>query len=228
VVEKAHPRLPDGEITLRVHTGTRAVARLAVHRALRELTEAGSLRRVHGVGTYVASTRPESPLTRLHNIADEIRARGERLTSRVLRLQRVRADAALAALFDLDRGQPLFHSVVVYAGNGLPLQLEDRYVLPSFAPDYLAQDFTRGSTTDYLQAIAPATDAEIVIDALIPEAAEARLLELGPQEPALAVTRKTWVGSRVTTWTRFLHPGGRHRIVLRNLGSLLGGGHAPR
>ncbi|MGD3652319.1 GntR family transcriptional regulator, partial [Xanthomonas citri pv. citri] len=52
------------------------VARMTVNRALRELTEEGVLKRIAGVGTFVAEVKPQSNLLMIAHIRDEIRARG--------------------------------------------------------------------------------------------------------------------------------------------------------
>lgn len=187
-------------------------SRLTVHRAFRELTTAGVLTRLHGVGTFVAPTKPASTIVRLHNIADEIRERGDHLSTRVNRLEMIKATRDLARHFEAAPGADLFHSVIVYSANGVPVQLEDRYVSPAFAPDYLKQNFLTQSTTDYLQSIARATAARLEIEALMADAEVCRLLEIPRNEPCLVVTRRTWVQDSVTTYTRFFHPGSRHRI----------------
>lgn len=190
-----------------------AVSRLTVHRAFRELVASGALQRVQGVGTFVAPPKAASTLIRLHNIADDIRNRGQRLTSQVQDLSRVKPRPDIARFMELKPGGGLFRSLVVYCADQVPVQIEDRYVLPAFAPAYLQQDYLERSTTDYLQSISPATRAEHELQAVLPSASEAKLLEIDASEPCLLVKRKTWVNDMVTTYTRFLHPGSRHRFV---------------
>ncbi|MFM0741777.1 histidine utilization repressor [Paraburkholderia xenovorans] len=191
-------------------------SRLTVNRALRELSNNGVLQRLHGVGTFVAQPKAASTFIHLHNIADDIRSRGQNLTIRVHDLTRVRPNAEVAARMETTRRDALFHSLIVYCADGIPVQLEDRFVAPSFAPDYLRQDFTQKSTTDYLQSIAQPTSAEHEMQAINPDTTEASLLEVNEVEPCLLVTRKTWVSSSVTTFTRFLHPGSRHTFFSRS------------
>jgi GntR family histidine utilization transcriptional repressor len=193
--------------------GTIGASRLTVHRAFRELADIGVLNRLHGVGTFVAEQKPMSAIVTLHNIADEIRERGDRLSVKVHKLHKVRANEELAEHFEVQVKSELFHSLVAYSSNDVPVQLEDRYVSPAFAPDFLKQDFTRGSTTDYLQAIAMATEASMIIEAMTPTEEFCRLLEMPRTEPCLVVTRNTRVHLLATTFTRFYHPSSRHRII---------------
>lgn len=190
-------------------------SRLTVHRALRELGRDGVITRVHGVGSFVAPPKSTSPMIRIQNIADDIRERGQSFSTTVLRLRRIHAPADLAFALEAEPGALIYHSLIVYNADGVPAQLEDRYVLPWFAPNYLKQNFSQRSTTDYLQSIAVATVAEHTIEAINPNPASQRLLRVSRKDPCLMVTRKTWVGVRVTTFTRFIYAGPRHKIFAR-------------
>ncbi|AYD03712.1 UTRA domain-containing protein [Neorhizobium sp. NCHU2750] len=188
-------------------------SRLTANRALRELTASGVLKRVNGVGTFVAQPRASSTFVLVHNIADDIRRRGDSLSIRTHKVELAKVTGELAPHLGLSAGAPIFHSLIVYCANESPVQLEDRFVSPEFAPDFLAQDFGLKSTTDYLQSIALPTRIEHEIQAALPNASEARLLEVKSSDPCLVVSRRTWVGAAVTTFTRFIHPGTRHTFI---------------
>ncbi len=51
------------------------VARMTVHRAIKELKDSGVVMRIAGVGTFVAETQSRGQLIAINNIADEIRSR---------------------------------------------------------------------------------------------------------------------------------------------------------
>jgi GntR family histidine utilization transcriptional repressor len=192
-----------------------AVSRMTVHRALRELTEEGLLTRAQGVGTFVAERLPGMEILELHDIAAEIAARGNRHSCTVEDLSEIRADARLARPFNLPPGALLFHSLAVHRESDVPIQLEERWVNPAAAPDYLRQDFGRITPTAYLTAIAPAPEVEHVVEAVLPGAATARLLAIPDSEPCLRVTRRTRAGGRVVTLAHLLHPGSRYRLGAR-------------
>lgn len=199
------------------------VSRMTVNRALRELTGEGWLDRMQGAGTFVAETKPQSEILSIHNIAVEIRGRGHTYAAEVHLLRRERARALEAKLLGLERGEPLFHSVIVHRENGVPVQLEDRYVNPAAAPDYLAQDFTRITPNEYLTQAAPVSEAEHVVMAVMPSAAERKLLEMAAGEPCLLLRRHTWSGRQPVTWALLLHPGPRYRLGGRFAGPGSGG-----
>ncbi|PWC34064.1 histidine utilization repressor [Azospirillum sp. TSO35-2] len=192
-----------------------SVSRMTVHRALRDLTDEGLLTRVQGLGTFVAERPPSADVVELRSIADEIAARGNRHACRVEQLLAVTADAGLARRFNLPVGAKLFHSIVVHSESDVPVQLEERWVNPSVAPDYLDQDFTRQTPGDYLIRLESAPQVEHVIEAVAPTAEIARLLDIPVSEPCLRVTRRTWVGGRVVTVAMLVHPGSRYRLGAR-------------
>lgn len=195
-------------------------SRLTVNRAMRELSDSGVLDRVHGLGTFVAPPKVASTFIRLHNIADEIRSRGHALTIQVHKLERVKAGARNPLDMSGGARETIFHSLIVYCEDGMPVQLEDRYVSPKFAPLYLTQDFTRQSTTDYLQSVALPTKAEHEIQATLATEAEGKLLDVTLPEAFLVVTRKTWVRDVVTSFTRFVHPGSQKFSGRATLGGM--------
>ncbi|UBQ42004.1 UTRA domain-containing protein [Comamonas thiooxydans] len=189
-----------------------SASRLTVNRALRELSNSGVLNRVHGVGTFVAPPKVASTYIRVHNIADEIRSRNQSLSIRIHKLERIEQVASLSLTPEWGQLDSVFHSLIVYCADGIPVQLEDRYVSTSFAPLYLMQDFTKKSTTDYLQSIALPTRSEHEIQAMLPERREEELLDINGPEALLVITRKTWVKDAFTSFSRFIHPGSRQRF----------------
>ncbi|MFW6241884.1 MAG: histidine utilization repressor [Thermodesulfobacteriota bacterium] len=187
-------------------------SRMTVNRALRELTGEGYLFRIMGVGTFVARTKPQMPLFEIRSIAEEIRLAGGEYDARVHLLREEAAAEDLALEMEMRAGDPVFRSVVVHRDRGTPIQLEDRYVRPDFAPDYLEQDFRRIAPADFLMRIAPTTEVEHILEAIMPLRSTRKLLAIGSDEPCLILHRRTWVGPTVTTATRFAHPGSRYRI----------------
>ena len=133
------------------------VSRMTINRALRELTSEGFLIRMQGVGTFVAEAKAHTALLEVHNIADEIAARGHRHSSKILELKARPASEEEAAALGIQPGQRLFYSQIVHYENDVPVQVEDRCVNPLVAPDYLKQDFDRVTPYTYLTQAAPLT-----------------------------------------------------------------------
>jgi GntR family histidine utilization transcriptional repressor len=208
---QAGDRLPS-ELDL---VATLGVSRMTVNRALRELADEGLVTRVSGVGTFVAQTKPQSTLLMIAHIGDEIRSRGHEYRCDTVLSQRETASVMVSNALDLAPGASVFHVICVHRENGLPVQLEDRYVNPAIAPDFLRQDFSAIKPSEYLLEIVPAHDVEHVVDAGLPTRAEAELLEIRADEPCLTLMRRTWTSGVAVTFARFVHPGSRYRLGCR-------------
>jgi GntR family histidine utilization transcriptional repressor len=191
------------------------VSRMTINRALRELTLEGRLVRVQGVGTFVAEAKMQSPLIEIRNIADEITERGHEHMAKVVTLEALEVSPQIIASLDLPIGAQIFHSVLVHHENGIPVQLEDRYVDPQTAPDYLLQDFTSITPFVYLSAAAPISEAEHIIEAVLPAPRERRLLKVDGYEPCIQLQRTTWSGNKKVSWARLMYPGSRYRLTGR-------------
>lgn len=194
---------------------TLGVSRMTINRALRELSEGGELVRRAGVGTFLAEPRPQSTLLMIARIGDEIRARGHRYEWSVILKAREAAPREAAAALELAPGDPVFHVVTVHCENGVPVQLEDRFVNPAASPNLLKQSFNTQTPGEYLLDNVPATDIEHTVDAVLPGARIAKLLDIDKQEPCLLLTRRTWSASTLVTFARLHYPATRYRLSCR-------------
>lgn len=188
------------------------VSRMTVNRALRELTAEGVLRRVQGVGSFVAGPQPQSVLLELRNIADEIRSRGNKHHAEQLLLEREAASEEVATDLHLKVGAPVFHSILVHYENDIPIQLENRYVNAALAPGYMDVDLTKVTPNEYLVQTIPADEVEHIVEATLPSENTRRLLQMGEKEPCLLLHRRTWSSGQVVSKARLSHPGSRYRL----------------
>ncbi len=188
------------------------VSRMTVNRALRELAAEGKLVRVQGVGTFVAKEKPQSPLFEIKPIDQEIRDIGGIYSCEIHHLQEEKAKPELAVVMGLAPYDSVYHSIIIHKSTGEPFQLADRFVNPAVAGEYLRQDFTSITPSEYLLSLFPVTEAEHVIESLIPDAWIRNLLKTNAAEPCLLLHRKTWFGEKIATVSNFYYPGSRHRI----------------
>lgn len=191
---------------------TFAVSRMTVNRALNELEAEQILVRRKGAGTFVAQQRYQATVVEIRSIAEEIRARGHRHRSSLYRLERQRATRALAAQFGVAERSTLFHSVIVHFENDAPIQVEDRWVNPALAPDYMEVDFGAITPNEHLMRVAPLQRAEYQIEALLPTADVAEMLAIAQTEPALVLRRRTFSQGAVASVVVLWHPGSRYRF----------------
>jgi GntR family histidine utilization transcriptional repressor len=188
------------------------VSRMTVSRALRELQAEGLVERTQGVGTFAAPLHRVSSTLTLHDLHDEIVARGHVHAAEV-RLQRAEPAApALAAQLGVAPGSTVFHALIVHAENGQPLQCEDRYVNPAEAPGFLGADLSRITPTQWLFQHTALWRAQYAIEAERPTAQEARLLGIAPDAPCLVLVRRTFSRQAPITLARLVHPGQRYSL----------------
>ena len=188
------------------------VSRMTINRALRELSIEGVIVRLQGVGSFVAEPKPYSELLEVHNIADEIVQRGHSYTALVVLAALETAAPHVADALGVPLSAPVFHSIIVHHENGVPVQLEDRFVNPAAAPDYLEHDFTMITPNAVLSRAAPLGEVEHIVEAILPAAWESRLLALSSAEPCLLIRRRTWSNDVAVTTARLLYPGARYRL----------------
>ncbi|HEX9851854.1 MAG TPA: histidine utilization repressor, partial [Woeseiaceae bacterium] len=193
--------------------GSAGVSRMTANRALRELNDEGYVERVAGVGTFVADLQSASHVLEVRNIADEIALRGHRHTATIIAQQNERASDEIAGILRIDRGAAVFHLLLVHRENDTPIQLEDRYVVASFAPDCLKQDFCSQTPSAWLSAIAPLQEAEHKVRAAMPSEEIRQHLQLGDREPCLVVIRRTWANGQPVSFARLYHPGSRFELT---------------
>jgi GntR family transcriptional regulator, histidine utilization repressor len=188
------------------------VSRMTANRALRELRDEGVLVRIAGLGSFVADRHARAHPLEIRSIAEEIRGRGHVHRAEIVSLERIRAVGTLAEDFDIAPRSDLFRSEIVHFENDQPLQLEERWVLPALAPDYLSVDFSRTTPYDYLVKVAPLQEAEHLLRAVMPDDRTRKLLTMKRDEPCLLMIRRTWTAGRIASVARLYYPGSRYEM----------------
>ena len=191
------------------------LSRMTVHRALRELAADGVISRHKGVGSFVSPPSLKSELLSIRDIAEDIQHRGHAHRSKVAVLEEIRADIGLATAFEKGVGTRLYHSVIVNFEDATPIQLEERFVSPAFASEYLKQDFTKMTPSRYLRDLGPATEVEHIIYAGLADRRAQDLLETTPAEACLFLMRRTWIDAVPVTMSYFTFPGSRYSLGSR-------------
>ncbi|MFT3988231.1 histidine utilization repressor [Aestuariivirga sp.] len=191
------------------------ISRMTANRALRELTAEGFVDRVPGVGTFVKEPPARTSLMELRNIAEEIEQRGHRHTARIVHREQITSPPPLTDAFELRLPRSVYHLRLVHEENGVPVQIEDRYVNPAAAPDFLTQDFSHTTPTAYLVATLPVDELEHTVEAAMPTPDQQRLLGIGPEEPCLVLHRRSWSEGQVVTVATLTYPASRYALYSR-------------
>lgn len=191
------------------------VSRMTINRALRELTHEGLIRRVHGLGSFVAETPRHASLIELQDIALEIESGGKRHSSQVLQQDTIPAPGDVAERMQLAAGAPLYLLRAVHYQDEEPIQLELRYVNAAVMPDFVHQDFSRQTTTAYLLGQFKPDEMEHRVRAVVPDADSRELLMMDSTQPCLQLIRRTWKSDQVVTLVTLTYPGDRYELGAR-------------
>lgn len=189
------------------------ISRMTVNRALSELSAEGLVKRVQGLGTFVAELHRISSNLTIRDIQEEVVERGHVHSARLLLSQEEKASAEMAHSMGLAAGDRVFHTVLVHMENGVPIQFEDRFVNPAVSPGYLETNFIKITPTRHLLKEAPLTEASYSIEACLPTAEQARYLDVSPQEACLVMARRTVSGRHVASVARLVYPGSRYSFA---------------
>lgn len=188
------------------------VSRMTANRAIRNLTHDGYLVRHPGLGTFVTDRKAESPLLDIHNIADEVRQRGHVYSSDVVKCESIAAGDEVALRLGVRLNASVFHTILVHRENDVPIQLEDRYVNPRWAPNYLDTNFAEQTPNEVLVAACPISDIEHIVEALDADVHTAALLEIKAGTACLCLARRTWSDEHLVSYARLFHPGARYKL----------------
>jgi len=191
------------------------VSRMTINRALRELTQEGLIKRVHGLGSFVAEPPRHANLIELQDIADEIEQSGGHHNARILKLEEISATPSIAAQMEVAAGSLLYHLRAVHSQDDLPMQLESRFINPEILPEFIQQDFSTITSTAYLLQQFKPDEMEHRVRAIMPDATTRKLLAMDAAQPCLELTRRTWRQDQVVTYVVLTYPGDRYDLGAR-------------
>ena len=193
------------------------VSRMTVHRAIRELTDEGYVSRTVGAGTFVADTRAIGSSISIRDIADEAHAAGRRVRIHLVSRSRSRAGTGIAGRLRVAPGAPLFCATLVSWIDNVPIQLEERWVNASLAPDFDSLDLERDRADVELMRLAPKAFMAHEVAAVVPKGRERTLLALSPGEACLRLTSTLTLGDEVLSLADRYLPGSRFALPGRFL-----------
>lgn len=188
------------------------ISRMTANRALKELTEEGYLVRVAGVGTFVADFKAKGQLVEVHNIAEDVKERGHFYSAELITNDRIPAPPDVAKRLGLEPGESVFRTIVVHREQGVPIQLEKRYVNPAMAPGYGKVNFNKTTPGEYLLKSISLQEVEHTVRARMPSAFVSEQLHMEDGEPCLLVERLTWSDGQPVTHVLLYHPGTRFEL----------------
>jgi len=210
---KANDKLPSEDEIAEQY----GISKATVRQAIGELANEGLIRREQGRGTYVAEQKIEQGPRALTGFTEEMRNRGLRSNSRVLKQRVIKADAEAAEKLRIHEGDSLFELTRLRLTDGEPMGLQTAHILLALAPGLEDEDFS-ASLYDVLEnkyGLVP-NIAEETHTAVLLEPREAKLLKVPAGSPALAAERITYLADgRPFELVKSIMRGDRYKIILQ-------------
>lgn len=110
------------------------ISRITLRHALRNLEEAGLLRREHGRGTFVRSATVVAGARGLTSFTDEMQTLGLAVGTRLLEADMVPASAEMADALDIAAGEPLLRLRRLRLGNAAPIGIQTAHLPAALVP----------------------------------------------------------------------------------------------
>lgn len=173
---------------------TLGVNRQTVKKALDELVHDGHLSVQIGKGTYVNQRKFDLQLETLTSFTEEMTRRGKRASSRIISAGVVAASPADARALIIAAGAPVVEMVRLRLADDVPMAIERTQLVEAHCPGILiGHDFRRESLYDVLvrEYGVRLVRAEQTIGARRATVEESHLLDIGPDDPILEITRVT-------------------------------------
>ena len=210
---KPNDRLPAEDELAATH----GVSKATVRQALNELAVAGVLRREQGRGTFVAEPKLAQGPREMTSFTDEMRSRGLRPTSKVLKQDIIKAEAVVADKLQIAEGAQVLRLKRLRLAESEPMGIQTAYLSLAIAPQLAQEDFTDASLYEVLErkyALWPARAQETYIAVLV-DRADAKLLKVAAATPALSAERVSYLTSgQPLEVTYSIMRGDRYQIVL--------------
>ena len=127
------------------------VSKATVRQALRDLAQAGFVRREQGRGTFVAKTKIQFGPRQLSSFTEEMRDSGMHAGSRVLEKHVIPAPPEVASILQIAPGGELFRLRRLRLAGGEPMGLQTVHIASHFVPGIVEVEFETASLYETLE-----------------------------------------------------------------------------
>jgi GntR family transcriptional regulator len=194
------------------------ISRMTTRQAITDLVNEGVFYRLQGKGTFVSRHRITQQLMRLTGFTEDISARGQKPTTRVLDAQMVPASETEAERLAIEPGELIYSLQRLRLADGEPLCIEHSRLHFRGCERLLDEDFGQNSLYHVLESKfgVMLLEAEQELDAGRAGEEEAALLEMPIGSPALFIRRTTYTDrNRPIEYARSVYRGDKYTFYTR-------------
>jgi GntR family transcriptional regulator, histidine utilization repressor len=184
------------------------VARATVSRAMQELAARGYVERRRKGGTRVRPRPERSARLSIPMVHEEIEQLGLDYSYQLLNDKIVQATTHLQLELGIARHHRLRALLCLHMANGIPFQVEERWINLKTLPDVHSADFSKRGPNEWLVERVPFTDVAMKISAVTPPLPVAKALGQKPSLASLKLSRTTWLNSQSVTHVNLYFRGG--------------------
>lgn len=167
------------------------ISRITVRHALRNLEEAGLLRREHGRGTFVRSATVVAGVRGLTSFTEEMKTLALAPSTRLVEAHRIPATEEMADALEIALGDPVVQLKRLRLGNGMPIGIQTSHLPEARVPGLFDKAAEVQSLYAWLKEhcdIKPVKAKEVYRVGRV-DPADAELIQLPGGTPAFEVER---------------------------------------
>jgi GntR family transcriptional regulator len=197
---------------------TYRISRMTARQAITDLVNEGVFYREQGKGTFVTRNKITQQLMRLTGFTEDMRARGQNPTTRVLAARQCLADETTAERLRVPTGQPIVCLQRLRLADGEPLAVEFSHLHFKGCERLLDEDLEHNSLYRLLETkfALPLMEAEQEIEAGLASSEEALLLNIPAGSSVLHIRRITYTDrNQPLEYARSVYRGNKYVFYTR-------------
>lgn len=205
---KQGERLPsEAELTTIFDT-----SRQTVNKAISELAKHGLVERNRRAGTVVSWQFQERFILPLRDVSDELEQNNQIYEYRIIERKVIKNGKGGITWGALPAGSNLLYLETIHLADGLPVQLETRYINFDAFPEVEHETFSEQSPSKWLLDNIPWSEVDHTVRATNASEELARKLGVKLGAACLVVDRQTFHRGKPITFVHLIYPGDRFSI----------------